>query len=710
VVRRRDRIRAPLVGALAGVGALAVASCTQGEGFLHLGRGSVDAGLPPFIFIDGSARPAPGQDANLAPIAPHSVRSVDPAHGSFAGGQHAVIRGTGFASTVRVFFGDAEVAQSDVLPIDPGRLQVTVPPGKAGSVDVSTQNADDASTRSVLRGGFTYDPFYVDPGSGPVSGGTLVTIHGDGTSWDDSTEVLIDGEPCEVARVETDPDLPQVIECAIPTGSPGAKVVTIRTGEREDAVADAFTYGDSNDGFRGGLAGKPLNGSLRVIVLNSATGRAVPGATVILGSEATPDSTRKADDRGVVVLNDASLEGKVTVTIAAKCLQPATFVDVPVDTVTAYLDPILALKCADLSFGGIGGGGGTTRAPAGVEGELVWPGGIEFRRAPWDVPYPESVDASPDLQRVAYIFELSPDPTRDFRLPGSRGSVSPETGGRRGYAFESNAGIGNLTLYALAGVEDRSRSPSLFTAYKLGVLSGVATSSGQTTSDIYIPMDVPLDHAIQVSVDGPAPTSRGPDRVEVKLAVRLGTLGYVILPIGAQQTFLPATSPLGFVGVPPLVGGLAGAEYILTAEAHSGAGRGLPRSVIASRVTSTPAAPIGLGGFVNVPELTEPARNTAWNARDLEVNHAPGGKEADLTIVDIVNDGGLSTWMVVAPRGVTRVRLPDIGALGVAPGPVTLNVTRASLDSFVYGSLRYGQLGSGSFRAYALDAFQVHRE
>jgi hypothetical protein len=686
-------------------------SCAQSQGLLNLGRGSADAGLPPFIFIDGSAKPPPRGDANLAPIAPHSVRSVDPSHGSFAGGQHAVVRGTGFASTVRVFFGDVEVAPGDILPIDPGRVQVTVPPGQAGSVDVSTLNADDESTRSVLPDGFTYDPFYVDPASGPVSGGTLVTIHGDGTAWDDSTEVLIDGEPCGIARIETGADQSQVIECAVPPGTPGAKVVTIRTGERENTVADAFTYGDSNDGFRGGLAGKPLNGSLRVIVLNSATGRAVPGATVVLGGEATPDSTKKADERGVVVVEDASLDGKVTVTVAAKCLQPTTFVDVPVDTITVYLDPILALKCADLSFPPIGGGGGTTRAPASVEGELVWPGGIEFRRAPWDIPYPsDSVDASADLQRVAYIFELSPDPTRDFALPGSRSSVSPETGGRRGYAFEKSAGIGNLTLYALAGVEDVSQSPSLFTAYKLGILSGVATTSGRTTSDLYIPMDVPLDHAIQLSVDGPASTSRGPDRVEVKLAVRLGTLGYVILPIGAQSTFLPATSPLGFVGVPPLVGGLAGAEYILTAEAHTGAGRGLPRSVIASRVTSTPAAPISLGGFVNIPELTEPGRNATWNARDLQVDYAPGGKDADLTIVDIVNDGGLSTWMVVAPKGVTHVRLPDIGALGVAAGPVTLNVTRASIDAFVYGSLRYGQLGTGSFRAYALDAFQVHRQ
>lgn len=707
MVRRREAIGVPLVGALVGTGALVAASCAQGQGFLNLGRGSADSGPPPLVFVDGGLRPPP-RDSGLAPVAPHSVRSVDPGHGSFAGGQHAVIRGTGFASTVRVFFGDAEVARENVLPIDPGRVQVTVPPGKAGTVDVATQNAEDETTRAVLPSGFTYDPFYVEPASGPVSGGTVVTLRGDGTGWDESTEVLIDGEPCVVERIENPEGEPQRLECAVPPGTPGAKVVSVRTGEREETVADAFTYGDSNDGFRGGLSGKPLQGSLRVLVLNSATGRAVPGATVVLGSEATEESTKTTDGRGVVVVRDDALDRKVTVTVAAKCLQPATFVDVPVDTVTAYLDPILALKCWDGSLGGVGGGGGTSRAPAAVEGELVWPGGIEFRRAPWDVPYPES-PGSGALQRVAYVFELSTDPSRDFRLPGVRASVSPETDGRRGYAFESTAGIGNLTFYALAGVEDRTQTPPLFTAYTLGVLSGVTTSSGRTTGDVFIPMEIPLDHAVRLTVDGPAPTKRGPDRVEVKFAVRLGTLGYVILPFGAQRTFLPAAEPLAFVGVPPLVGGLAGAQYVLTAEAHTGAGRGLPRSVIASRVTSTPAAPVALGGFVNVPELEEPASNAAWDARDLRVTAAAGGADADLTIVDVVSDGGLSTWMVVFPKGVKSVRLPDIGALGVAPGSVTINVTRANMDAFVYGSLRYGQLGTGSFRAYALDAFQVHR-
>jgi hypothetical protein len=705
-VRRRHGYTVATLSVVATLAALPVAGClSQGEGFLHLGRGSADAGPPPSQFIDGSS--SPFQEASLPPLAPHSVRAVDPTHGPFEGGSHAIVRGTGFSSVVRVWFGDVQVPPSDVLAVDPARIQVTVPAGKAGSVDVATQNGDDASTRTTLPNGFTYDAFYLDPASGPVGGGTLVTVHGDGTAWDPTTRVLVDGNECAFVALESPDGKPQQLTCTMPPGTAGAKSVQIVTEGGTADVQDGYTYGDSDNGFRGGLAGDPLKGSLRVVVLNSATGGAVPGATVVLGSEATADSVKKTDSGGVVVVRDSAVSGKVTVTIAAKCLQPTTFVDVPVDTVTAYLDPILTLDCAAGGFGGIGGGGGTSRPSASIDGELVWPGGIEFKRAPWDVPTPSDV-ASGALERVAYVFELSPDATRDFRLASASNAVNPTSDGRLGYGFETSASFGNLTLYALAGIEDTTRTPALFTAYTLGVLQGVPTSSGNTTSDVYVPMDIPLDHAVRVTVDGPTPTPRGPDRVQVRLSVRLGTLGYVILPMGAQETLLPSTSTLSFVGVPPLVGELAGAEYALTAAASSGAGHTLPRSVLAARVTSTPTKPLPLGGFVNVPDLVTPARNTAWDARDLEVTAAPGGADADLTMIDVTSDGGLTDWLVVAPRGVTKVRLPDLGSLGVAGGPVTIGVTRANIDAFVYGSLRYGQLGTGTFHAYALDSFQVH--
>src|SRR5215471_19590163 len=169
-----------------------VACFAIGKGIMPPDKRDTDAGPPPILSTaDASARTT--LDASLLAPLPHSVTSVDPAHGPFIGGQHAIVRGTGFSSGVRVFFGDSEVPSADVVPIDPGRVQVSVPKGTAGTVAVSAQNGDDDTTRATLPDGYLYDPFYVEPAAGPVSGGTIITLYGDATGWTQSTQVLVDG-------------------------------------------------------------------------------------------------------------------------------------------------------------------------------------------------------------------------------------------------------------------------------------------------------------------------------------------------------------------------------------------------------------------------------------------------------------------------------------------------------------------------------------
>src|SRR5262245_22791957 len=90
-----------------------------------------DAGGPPPVTIDG------GEGVGDAPVArPHALIGVDPPHGPFSGGTLVSLRGNGFASNARVWFGDTEVDASLVLAIDPQRVQVTSPPGTAGPADV----------------------------------------------------------------------------------------------------------------------------------------------------------------------------------------------------------------------------------------------------------------------------------------------------------------------------------------------------------------------------------------------------------------------------------------------------------------------------------------------------------------------------------------------------------------------------------------------
>ncbi|HXK20140.1 MAG TPA: IPT/TIG domain-containing protein, partial [Polyangiaceae bacterium] len=84
-----------------------------------------DAGGPDAIALDGSTPPDASPDA--LEIAPHTVLGIDPPHGPFVGGTLVMIRGNGFESNARVWFGDVEVPKAGVTPVDPQRIQVVTP-------------------------------------------------------------------------------------------------------------------------------------------------------------------------------------------------------------------------------------------------------------------------------------------------------------------------------------------------------------------------------------------------------------------------------------------------------------------------------------------------------------------------------------------------------------------------------------------------------
>src|SRR5688572_2636798 len=194
-----------------------------------------DAGGPPPVVVDG------GDGVEDAPVAkPHALIGVDPPHGPFSGGTLVSLRGNGFASNARVWFGDTEIDSSLVIAADPQRLQVTSPPGPAGPVDVVVQNGDDRSTRAELRCGFSYDHLTVEPSSGPTSGGPAVTVHANDPPFSDETRIDIDLVPCEIERIAS----PTELTCVTPAGTPGSKRVraTVPEEDLEIDVLDAFTY------------------------------------------------------------------------------------------------------------------------------------------------------------------------------------------------------------------------------------------------------------------------------------------------------------------------------------------------------------------------------------------------------------------------------------------------------------------------------------
>jgi hypothetical protein len=654
-----------------------------------------DAGGPPPISGDASVDSGPPPNAD-----PHALLAVQPPHGSFAGGTLVLLRGNGFASNARVWFGDRELPASDVLALDPQRLQVTSPPGLPGAADVIVQNGDDETTRAKLEGGFTYDDFYVTPATGPTSGGTIVTLRSRSPLFEEDVTVEIDLEPCEIERIESATEL----TCR----TPGAKRVgvTVPSGDEtvELDVLDAFTYVVSDNGFRGGLSGNALESSLKVLALDDYTGAAIPDATVIVGDDIDTAHTQTTDGFGTAQVEADGLGPRVSVTIAKHCFQPITFVDVPVDTVTAYLSPVLSPSCGDP--GELPAGGGIPGRGATVTGQVVWELTGEFRRAGWtNVPGPRT-----DTEySVAYVFRLASEATSSFSLPSAIAAITPDSEGDIGYSFSLSTTPGNFTVYTLAGLEDRSHTPYTFTPYAMGITRGVSVAPGGRREDVFIDVDVPLDHALTVDSAGPTPTSRGPDRMRAAFAIEIGTEGFVILPNSRQEAALPSSSPFRFVGIPPLSGSLSGARYVATAAATTGSAGGPPLSAVGLFATTTEET-LGLGQFLEVPKLEAPESGTTWNGTDFAVSRVSGGASPDLTLVDVASGSGLVTWRIVAPGGPEGVRVPDLGDLegGLVRGPIVIQVTSArGSDEFSYGTLRYRDFSPRAWRAYASDVFNA---
>jgi len=636
----------------------------------------------------------------LPPTAPHAVLGVSPPRASFAGGNLALISGNGFAGNARVWFGDVELERTAIVPIGPQRIQVTVPAGHTGAVDVRVQNGDDESTSAVLVGGYTYDQFFAAPDNGPTSGGTQITLYGDGTRWNDATEVSIDQKPCTVTEVVSKTEL----RCTTPAGTQGSKSIRVSTSVDSD-VLDAFSYSNSDNGYKGGLSGNALDSELRVLVLDNITAEGLPGATVIVGDDAASADILKTDTSGITVDSKPGLGPKRTVTVARKCYQPQTFVDVAVDSVTVFLDPILAPGCSPPS-GDLPASGGSGVYGASVDGEVVWPATGEFMRDGWlNVPSPKSDDE----RLVAYVFRLAGSPTDRFSLGSASSAITPDSGGARGYYFNTYGLPGNFTLYALAGIENRTHNPPTFTAYRMGLVRGIAAKSGETKRDVYIQIDVALDHSLTLNLSPPSVTARGPDRVQANASIQVGSEGFVPLPNGYISRDLPLAGPLSFVGVPTLSGSLLGTSYIVSARAVTGQAGSAPRSVVGLVSAQDTSSPLSISRFVQVPKLTTPLPNSAWDGKALASTRPPDGSDVDLFVYEVESGGGLVSWKVIAPGSAESFSLPDLKAvgpdLGLRPGPLTITVNAARIDKFVYGALRYRDIAQRGWTAYATDVF-----
>jgi hypothetical protein len=671
---------------------VAAAACLPGSG-PPINPVVDDAGTPPPTSFGDDA----GSTDELNLGAAFAVTGLKPSHGPWTGGTRTTISGRGFSSNIAVWIGGVALDPSSVFASDPTRAAVVTPPAAPGPADVRVRNVN-AAEDAILRAGFIYDAFSVTPSTGSTTGGTRVALYGSGTAWTAASTVSIGGAPCTAVAFTDATHL----SCTTPAHGPGSQSVTVTNPDGTlDQADDAFVYSDSPDGFRGGLYGGALGGTLNILAFDAWTGVPLTGGQVVAGSSLATALVATVNSAGAALITSPTLTSSVTVTVAAKCHQPWTYVDVPVDTVTVYLAPTLDPSCA----GDPPSSGNYVPQDFGeIDGELVWPTGIEFQRGGWaTVPMP-----GPNERQAAYVFTATGNPLASFSLPDPSNATTPQSSGQLGYAYTLGAIPGNQTLYAVAGLEesDASGNRLRFEPFVMGVVRGVPVLPNKTIAGVDIPMSTLFDRTVATLPQPPAAAVRGPDRLVSTLSMALGSGQYAVLPQGTQTALLPIGGSVSFVGAPALGGTLAGASYDLSALAVTGSSQNTPLSVVSGIATTDANDPVTLGGFFAVPTLVQPSA-AQWSGTHVALQ-ASG--PIDLSVFLVTSGAGLVTWTIVAPGTDLSFDLPDLsgvpGVTGLVRGPLTTTFAIARMNGFQYGRLRSGQLQSSTWNAYAEDTAQ----
>jgi hypothetical protein len=249
---------------------------------------------------DASHAPAPQNSQTItvgAAAAQPGVSGVSPNSGLISGGTTITITGANFVAGAGVVIGQGNgpvtgaIAATNVAVVSPTRITATTGGGaKAGtfSVYVSTSGGTSAQVNADL---FTYRPppptvTGVSPNSGPMGGGTSVTVTG--TNFVAGATVLIGqgNGPVTGAIAATNVTVVSPTRITATTGG-GAKAgtfsvyVTTSGGTSAQVNADLFTYVGPTPTVTGVSPNSgPIGGGTNITITGTGF---VPGSTVAIG-------------------------------------------------------------------------------------------------------------------------------------------------------------------------------------------------------------------------------------------------------------------------------------------------------------------------------------------------------------------------------------------------------------------------------------------
>ena len=200
----------------------------------------VSAGIVNVVVTTVGGKSAVSSADDFTYVAAPTVTKVAPVEGPAAGGTKVTITGTHFAGAKEVKFGS--VSATNVVVVAGGSITATAPAGTAGPVDVTVTTVGGTSALSSADQ-YTYIPLpsvtKVEPGEGPLVGGTKVTITG--TNFAGAKEVKFGSVAAKGFTVVSATSITVESPAEVSAGIVNVVVTTVG-GKSAVSSADDFTY------------------------------------------------------------------------------------------------------------------------------------------------------------------------------------------------------------------------------------------------------------------------------------------------------------------------------------------------------------------------------------------------------------------------------------------------------------------------------------
>jgi hypothetical protein len=264
-------------------------------------------------------------DNYLYGAAAPTITSVAPSSGPLSGGNTVTITGTGLTGATGVTFGG--VAGTSINVASDTSLTVVAPTHAAGVVDivVTTSIGSNANTAAD---NYTYSnaPFITDlsPASGPIGGGTIVTITGVGFTG--ATSVTFGGTAATTYTVNSSTQ----ITATAPAHSAGTVNVVITGPDGSsptDGTDDNYVYGSGPVITSISPTSGPVTGGTSVTI----TGTGFTGATAVMFGSVAATSFTVVSDTQITAVSPAQANSVVQVSVTTPI---GTSADVAADNFT----------------------------------------------------------------------------------------------------------------------------------------------------------------------------------------------------------------------------------------------------------------------------------------------------------------------------------------------------------------------------------------